>query len=55
MDWDGWKHKSIAFLREKGVNIGSIEVEDSVGDEVIARHYFPQVVVRNVYQFEDTT
>ena len=46
---DERKHKIVAFLQEKGVELDLAEVEELAGGEVIARPHFAQVMVRRGY------
>ena len=46
---DDRKYKIIDFLREKGVDIDLIEVEELAGGEVIARPHFARVLVKLGY------
>lgn len=46
---DERKHKIVAFLQEKGVELDLAEVEELAGGEVIARPHFARVMVRRGY------
>lgn len=46
---DERKHKIVAFLREKGVELDLAEVEELAWGEVIARPHFAQALVRRGY------
>ena len=46
---DDRKYKIIDFLREKGVNIDLVEVEELASGEVIARPHFAQILVKHGY------
>ena len=43
------KYRIIEFLREKGVDISLLEVEELAGGDVIARPHFARVLVRRGY------
>lgn len=46
---DERKHRIIAFLREKGIDLDLAEVEAMAGGDVIARPHFARVMVRHGY------